>query len=261
MPIYYKKVEGPGCGGHGEVRFSDQRSGRCSRSLKSRFRRAASQDLSNLDSKFPLISCPRVDQSLDANEEVLETSFGSVLVAHQGADLKAKRPVILTFHDLGLNHVSNFDNFFEFSDNKLLLQSFSVLHVNAPGQERYASTLPDGYVYPTMDQLSILVNEVIEHFHIASVIGLGAGVGANVLLRFALAHPLKVEGLVLINASSEKASWTEWFFQKKNIRAIRSNNRSEDEATCFLFASVVGKMLTQTVTTGLLCFRHPYNSS
>lgn len=221
MPIYYKKVESPT---HGEVRFSEK-SARVTRSLKSKFRRGSALELSNIDSNFPLISCPRVDQSLDANEEFVETSFGNILVAHQGAELKDTRPVILTFHDLGLNHVSNFDSFFDFADNRLLLQSFSVLHVNAPGQERYASSLPDGYSYPSMDQMPLIVKQVIEHFNVRSFVGLGCGLGANVLLRFSLLYPDLVDGLLLVNPSSDKANWSEWFFQKKNIRAIRSNNR------------------------------------
>lgn len=222
MPIYYKKVDSPN---QEEVRFSDN-SNRFAKGLKNKFRRGSAVELSNIDSNFPLISCPRVDQTLDANEEVIESSFGNVLVAHQGAELKEGRPVIVTFHDLGLNHCSNFDSFFEFGDNKLLLQSFSVLHINAPGQERYASTLPDGFIYPAMDQMPIIVKEVVDHFQIKSLIGLGCGVGSHVLLRFSLQHAEMVEGLILINPSTDKANWSEWFFQKKNIRAIRNNNRS-----------------------------------
>ena len=226
MPIYYKKVDSPN---HGAVRFAGERnSNRLSSGIKNKltFRRASALELTNIDSNFPLISCPRVDQSLDENEELVETpTFGNILIAHQGADLKSKRPVIVTFHDLGLNHVTNFDSFFEFGDNKILLQSFSVLHINAPGQERFASSLPDGYVYPTMDQLALMVKEIVDYFEIKSLIGLGCGVGSNVLLRFSLKFPELTEGLILLNPSAEKANWSEWFFQKKNIRAIRSNNR------------------------------------
>lgn len=165
-----------------------------------------------------------MDQSLDANEEVIESSFGNILVAHQGAPLTDKKPVFVTFHDLGLNY-TNFDSFFEFGDNKLLLKSFSVLHITAPGQERYATALPDAYAYPTMDQMTVIVKEVVDHFQIKSLIGLGQGVGSNVLLRFSLLYPDMMEGLILINPSTDKANWSEWFFQKKNIRAIRNNNR------------------------------------
>jgi pimeloyl-ACP methyl ester carboxylesterase len=223
MPIYYTKVDSPS---HGDVRFSEKSSRFSASGLKNKFRRGSAVELSNIDSNFPLISCPRVDQSLDTNEELVESSFGNILVAHQGAALKHNKPVILTFHDLGLNHASNFDSFFEFGDNRILLQTFSVLHITAPGQERYASTLPPGYTYPSMDQMPVIVKEVADHFQIKSLIGLGAGVGSNVLLRFCLQYPDMVEGLILINPSTDKANWSEWFFQKKNIRSIRNNNRS-----------------------------------
>ena len=32
--------------------------------------------------------------------------------------------------------------------------SFCIFHVNAPGQEEGAAPLPEGYEYPTMEQLS-----------------------------------------------------------------------------------------------------------
>lgn len=232
MPIYYKKVDG------GDPRDSPSRLSLSDRSrgggsrfalgVKNKliFRRSSALELSNVDSNFPLISCPRIDQTLGPNEEIIETSCGSVLIAHQGADLKAGKPIIVTFHDLGLNYSTNFEDFFEYTDNKILLQSFSVLHINAPGQENFASALPDSYAYPSMDQLTILVEEVIDHFNVKTFIAFGCGVGSNVFLRFSLRCPDRLEGLFLINPSSGRAAWTEWFFQRKNVRAIKNNNRS-----------------------------------
>ena len=35
-----------------------------------------------------------------------------------------------------------------------ILDSFCIYHVTAPGQEPGAKDLPDGFVYPNMDELS-----------------------------------------------------------------------------------------------------------
>ena len=184
-------------------------------------------ELSNIDStEYPLISGPKIQQTLAGNEEAVETSFGPVLVAHQGCDLKNQKPVFVTLHDLGMNYASSFQEFFEFTDNKILLQSFSVLHINFPGQESFSNPLPDTYCYPSMDQLTFLIEEVVNHFNIKQMIGFGSGVGSNVLLRFCIRCPERFEGLFLVNPSCNKAAWSEWFFQRKNIRSLRNNNRS-----------------------------------
>lgn len=123
----------------------------------------------------------------------------------------------ITYHDIGLNHVTNFQAFFNYADTKLFLDCFSVLHINAPGQEENAAPLPDNFSYPTMDQLADQIEAVCKHYEVKSFIGLGVGSGANVLSRFALQHPDMVDGLYLINSTSTVSGWTEWIYQKVNM--------------------------------------------
>ncbi len=40
--------------------------------------------------------------------------------------------------------VANFQPFFNFPEMRTLLQNFCVYHVNAPGQEQGAATVPEG---------------------------------------------------------------------------------------------------------------------
>jgi len=40
--------------------------------------------------------------------------------------------------------VANFQAFFNFSEMRALIQNFCVYHINAPGQEEGAPTLPEG---------------------------------------------------------------------------------------------------------------------
>lgn len=42
---------------------------------------------------------------------------------------------------------SNFQAFFNYNEMRVLLDNFSVYHVNAPGQEEGAATLPEKLVF------------------------------------------------------------------------------------------------------------------
>jgi len=61
-------------------------------------------------------------------------------------------------------------------------------------------------------------------FGLKSVIGFGVGAGANILSRFALKYPNKVEGLTLINPDSGQCGWVEWGYQKFNSWYLKSGN-------------------------------------
>uniref|UniRef100_A0AAQ6A9C5 N-myc downstream regulated 1b n=1 Tax=Amphiprion ocellaris TaxID=80972 RepID=A0AAQ6A9C5_AMPOC len=118
-------------------------------------------------------------------EEHVETQYGNVHCTLTGSP-KANRPVILTFHDVGLNHKSCFETLFNHVDMHEILRHLPVCHVEAPGQHEAAKTLPTAYIYPTMDQLSEALPAVLKHFGLRSVIGLGVGAGAYILARFAV---------------------------------------------------------------------------
>ena len=91
-----------------------------------------------------------------------------------------------------------------------LLRHFCLFHVNAPGQEDGAEPLKDATQYPNMDQLAEQVNEVINHFAIVRYIGLGVGLGGNVLSRHAFKYPERLDSLMLINTVSTAPGWIEW---------------------------------------------------
>ena len=103
-----------------------------------------------------------------------------------------------------------------------LTAGFPIFHINAPGQEDGAQTLPADYEYPSMEQLAEEVQEVINHFKIVKYIGVGVGLGANVLTRHSLAYPERVECLMLVNTVITKAGWVEWGYQKRNISHLRT---------------------------------------
>nr|pir N-myc downstream-regulated gene 1 protein - African clawed frog [Xenopus laevis] len=123
---------------------------------------------------------------------------------------KLNRPVILTYHDIGLNHKTCFNSLFNFEDMHEISQHFSVCHVDAPGQQEGAASFPAGYMYPSMDQLAEMLPGVVQQLGLRTVMGLGIGAGAYILTRFALNHPSMVEGLVLININPCAEGWMDW---------------------------------------------------
>lgn len=68
-----------------------------------------------------------------------------------------------------------------------------------------------------MDELAEEITAVTQFYNVKSFIGLGVGLGANVLSRFALKHADAVDGLFLINPTASVSSWTEWLYQKVNM--------------------------------------------
>jgi len=188
----------------------------------------------NLES-IRLINAKPRSISSEANVEHVEeldfkTQFGPMhLIVHGDVRL----PVMFTYHDIGLNSTSCFQGFFNYPEMQVITKQFCVVHINALGQQEGAPTIPNGlgnidiptggyYEYPTMDQLASVLGDILDHFKKRSFIGFGVGAGANILARFALVHPEKVEGLILINCNVGKCGWIEWGYQKWNAWYLRS---------------------------------------
>ncbi|XP_041739446.2 protein NDRG1 isoform X3 [Coregonus clupeaformis] len=146
-------------------------------------------------------------------EHDVETPHGRIHCTMKGMP-KGDRPVILTFHDIGLNHKTCFDPMFQHEDMQEIMQHFAVCHIDAPGQHEGANTFSNGYEYPSMDQLSESLPLVLKHFGLKSVIGIAVGAGAYILARFALDYPVLVEGLVLININPCAEGWMDWAANK-----------------------------------------------
>uniref|UniRef100_A0A3B1IT09 N-myc downstream regulated 1a n=1 Tax=Astyanax mexicanus TaxID=7994 RepID=A0A3B1IT09_ASTMX len=149
----------------------------------------------------------------DLQEHDVETPYGRVHCTMKGVP-KGDRPVILTLHDIGLNHKTCFDTLFSHEDMQEIMQHFAVCHVDAPGQHEGANTFSTGYEYPSMDQLSETLPLVLKHFGLKSVIGMAVGAGAFILAKFALDYPAMVEGVVLININPCAEGWMDWAAHK-----------------------------------------------
>ncbi|MCJ8741751.1 hypothetical protein PDJAM_G00074240 [Pangasius djambal] len=169
-------------------------------------------------------------------EHDIETPHGVLHVTLRGTP-KGNRPVILTYHDIGLNHKSCFNTLFNFEDMQEITQHFAVAHVDAPGQQENAAPFPTGYQYPMMDQLAEMLPSVLTHLKINSVIGIGVGAGAYILTKLALNQPTLVEGLVLINVDPCAKGWMDWAASKLTgwtsnlVDIVMAHHFSTDELT------------------------------
>uniref|UniRef100_A0AAZ3S206 NDRG family member 2 n=1 Tax=Oncorhynchus tshawytscha TaxID=74940 RepID=A0AAZ3S206_ONCTS len=150
-----------------------------------------------------------------SQEHSIETPHGLLHVTLHGTS-NTRRPAILTFHDVGLDSKSCFSPLFKFEEMQEIVKNFTLVHIDAPGQEEGATAYPMGYQYPSMEQIAEMIPAVLTYFNFRTVIGIGVGSGSYILSRFtvSMAHPDSVEGLVLINMDPETRGWMDWAAQK-----------------------------------------------
>lgn len=79
--------------------------------------------------------------------------------------------------------------------------------------------------FPTLQMLGEDLVTVLDFLHVKYVMGLGEGAGANVLARFGLAHPTRLLGLILINATGSAASVLQSF--KTKVSATHGDTRHQ----------------------------------
>ncbi|KAL1272051.1 hypothetical protein QQF64_031067 [Cirrhinus molitorella] len=109
---------------------------------------------------------------------------------------------------------SCFSTLFKFEEMQEIVKNFTVVHVDAPGQEDGAAIYPAGYQYASMDQISEMIPAVLQYFNFRTIIGVGVGAGAYILSKFTLSNPEAVEGLVLVNIDTNARGWMDWAAQK-----------------------------------------------
>uniref|UniRef100_A0A8B9JKD9 Protein NDRG2 n=1 Tax=Astyanax mexicanus TaxID=7994 RepID=A0A8B9JKD9_ASTMX len=146
---------------------------------------------------------------------------------------KGNRPVILTYHDIGLNHKSCFNTLFNFEDMQEITQHFAVVHVDAPGQQENAPPFPSGYQYPTMDELAEMLPSVLTQLKCT----VGCLISDFFVCIFQLNQSTLVEGLVLINVDPCAKGWMDWAASKLSgwtsnlVDIVMGHHFSTDELT------------------------------
>ncbi|XP_031567576.1 uncharacterized protein ZK1073.1-like [Actinia tenebrosa] len=123
-----------------------------------------------------------------------------------------KKEVMVTFHDIGMNHKTCFEKFLNHEDIKSIHDRFVIYHIDAPGQETGAEDLSNDYQYPSLKGLSDMVGNVIDHFALKDIVCFGDGAGANILCRLAMSSKWKerILGLVVVEPCTATATFKEW---------------------------------------------------
>lgn len=124
-------------------------------------------------------------------------------------DIKSASAVLLTYHDIGLNHRWCFNRLINLMNGVGMLTSLAVVHIDAPGHEDGSVPLETSTTSLSLEMLAQQLNKVVVDIGVDKFIGLGIGAGANVLLRYASIHPSKVRGLILANPTVGEATMVE----------------------------------------------------
>ena len=96
-----------------------------------------------------------------------------------------------------------------------VLSRFRILHITLPGQGPRHHTLSSDLGYPGLDSLARLTAAVLAHYKVTSCVGLGAGLGANILLRLGIQKKQMLDGLILLNTTAQTKGWSEWVYHKR----------------------------------------------
>ncbi|XP_039956537.1 uncharacterized protein ZK1073.1 isoform X7 [Bactrocera neohumeralis] len=190
-------------------------------------------------------SFARRAESLVERKYLVNTDKSGELTVTVQGDLtqQEKRAVFITVHDLGCNH-NSFQEFVSSPCMTEIKERSCFIHIDVPGHADNAEALPDSFQFPSLQTLGEDLITVLDFLHVKYVIGLGEGAGANVLARFGLAHPSRVLGLVLINATGSAASVLQ-SFKTKLIQW--KNDDIAQSAESFLMYHKFGHVMEQLV--------------
>uniref|UniRef100_A0A7N0TR16 Uncharacterized protein n=1 Tax=Kalanchoe fedtschenkoi TaxID=63787 RepID=A0A7N0TR16_KALFE len=149
---------------------------------------------------------------LGGKEHMVRTGRGPVSVIVYGDQDK---PALVTYPDLGLNHVSCFQGLFFCPEAaSLLLHNFCIYHISPPGHELGAAAINPNEPVLSVDDLADQILEVLNYFGLGAVMCMGVTAGAYILTLFSLKYRDRVLGLILVSPLCKAASWTEWLFNK-----------------------------------------------
>jgi len=120
-------------------------------------------------------------------------------------DLSSARTVLITYHDIGMNHRWCFSRLLHCMHSAGMLDGgVAVVNVDAPGHEDGAAALPGVEMASglNLESCATQLQTVVNALGISvPLVGMGIGAGANVLLRFTCDCPSKMAGLILMNPS------------------------------------------------------------
>lgn len=127
---------------------------------------------------------------------------------HIQGNLKQCQFVIMTVHDLGCNYAT-WKQFIDLPCMEEIRKRAAFIHVDIPGQEDGAADLPSDYTFPSMQTLGEDLVCILDQLEVKQVVAIGEGAGANIIVRFAIVHPGRTQGLCLIHCTGTTAGFME----------------------------------------------------
>ncbi|MCO5600117.1 hypothetical protein L7F22_054225 [Adiantum nelumboides] len=151
-------------------------------------------------------------------EHVVKTSFGFISVFVCGDQAK---PALITYPDVALNYMSCFQGLLFCPEAaSLLLHNFCIYHIDAPGHELGAAAISPDEPAIHVEDLADQVAEVLDCFRLQEVMCMGVMAGAYILTLFALKHPDRILGLILVSPLCRAPSWSEWLYNKLMVNVL-----------------------------------------
>eukprot|EP01084_Bolivina_argentea_P090660 163321_1 len=149
------------------------------------------------------------------------TDYGTQRVSIDG-DLTSNKPIIITYHDIGINHSACYLSFFNMMksyDPKW--RYFTIIHIDAP-QHHYEDNVsshgpPQFYEDESVVAFDLLelctqIEEIRSALHIDRFIAFGVGSACNIWSYYAMNYSHRLRGMILLNGVSNACSWKEWIF-------------------------------------------------
>eukprot|EP00750_Incisomonas_marina_P016981 INCI19711.1.p1 GENE.INCI19711.1~~INCI19711.1.p1 ORF type:complete len:425 (-),score=57.91 INCI19711.1:159-1433(-) len=179
-------------------------------------------------------------------------------------DPKTSGRTVVTLHDAGVGAASAFDTFLRQVHGKrdFDAEHTCIYHISLPGHSEEAkddSTKSDSqfsknYKFPGVDELSLAVVEVIKQLKMGFPVGLGVGVGADILLRSACRSGDVFAGLVLVDVSISRPNVLDrlWLrFHRFLLRTVGHNPVS----TGFFASICFSRAISGTSSPMMVAFR------
>ncbi|EFN58770.1 hypothetical protein CHLNCDRAFT_140515 [Chlorella variabilis] len=155
---------------------------------------------------------------MPSDAESVDTRWGPLTVTVCG---ERGRTPCLTLHDVGLNHRSCFQSLLLAAGPKSLLsKNFCFYHVDAPGCQAAEAETPASFLPLTLGKLVQALADVVRHFKLREVLGMGVGVGAYLLTQLAAENPSLFCGLILVSPCCQRPGWWEWAWGQVACRQL-----------------------------------------
>ena len=184
-----------------------------------------------VEKKEERAAASRMDDESVANAEKAESdaivlwiegSYGKQQVTVLNHDReRVGSPIIVTYHDFGMNHSYCFDSFFSIVLNyKTIFEHFTIIHIDAPGHSYHCADALKSHKLDLKvlgSDLHEIVNETLNQLEISvkkerrKLIGLAIGASCHILYHSIGETAQLFDGIVCVNPlSPSTCKWSEW---------------------------------------------------